>query len=335
MRSIRALPIWGLAFGLTLLAGSLLAPSAATAASMPMSSGGIGIRLLSGASSSSSGPLALAYIVERLSPGSRVTRRIEISNTTDATADIVVFAAAAGIAEGKFSFAPGRSGDSLSSWTTIAHSVLHLASGATVLDAVTINVAKRASSGERYAVVWAEVSAPSPTHSGVRLVNRVGIRMYVSVGKGGLPAAEFTVGSLVASRGANGDPLVAAVVHNVGQAALDITGELRLSHGPGGLSAGPFPVTLGSLLAPDHSAVERTELDNQVPRGPWRADLTLSSDGTQRSSVTMITFPPSASASGKRSLSGPLMLAALVVLTLMLAAGTSILFSRRRRLRLA
>ena len=264
-----------------------------------------------------------------------MTRRIEISNTTDATADIVVFPAAAGIAEGKFSFAPGRTGDSLSSWTTIAQPVLHLASGATVLDTVTINIAKRASSGERYAVVWAEVTAPSPTHSGVRLVNRVGIRMYVSVGKGGLPAAEFTVGSLVASRGANGDPLVAAVVHNVGQAALDITGELMLSDGPGGLSAGPFPVTLGSLLAPDQSAVERTELDSQVPRGPWRADLTLSSDGTERSSVTMITFPPSALTSGKRSLSGPLMLAALVVLTLMLAAGTSILFSRRRRLRLA
>ena len=159
--------------------------------------------------------------------------------------------------------------------------------------------------------------------------------MYVSVGKGGSPAAAFTVGPLAASRSANGNPLVAAKVHNVGQASIGITGELTLSHGPGGLSAGPFPFTLGALLAPGHSTIAPVELDGQIPRGPWRADLSLSSGGTQRSSVTTINFPVKTLASGQHSFFGQLMLVALIVLMLLLAAAGSVLFSRRHRLRLA
>ena len=334
MRSPRSSGVWGLLIALALLAGSSAVTSVDSPASASPNSGGIGVRLIADATSSPAEPLGLAYIVERIAPGSRITRQLEISNTTDAMAHIVVYPAAASLVEGKFSFAAGRTGNPLSGWTSVAQSVLHLAPGATALDAVTIKVPKTASSGERYAVVWAEVSAPSPAQSGVRLVNRVGVRTYVSVGKGGMPAAEFTVGSLAASRAANRDPIVAAQVHNVGQTSLDITGELTLSGGPGGLSAGPFPVTLGTVLAPSHSAIERVELDSQIPRGPWRADLTLSSGGTQRSSVATVTFPAEAQAHGKRSLSGRLMLA-LVVLILLLAAGSSVLFSRRHRLRLA
>jgi hypothetical protein len=130
---------------LTLLAGSFVAPSAAVAASKPISSDGIGIRLVAGAANSSVEPLGLADVVEQLAPGSRITRQVEISDTTDATASIVVFPAAARIAKGRFSFAPGRSADPLSSWTTLGRSVLHMAPGATARDAVTIDVPKRAS----------------------------------------------------------------------------------------------------------------------------------------------------------------------------------------------
>ena len=245
-----------------------------------------------------------------------------------------MFPAAASIAKGRFSFGPGRGADPLSSWTTLGRSVLHMAPGATARDAVTIDVPKNAPAGERYAVVWAEVSAPSSTQSGVRLVNRVGVRMYVSVGRGGMPVAEFTVGSLAAGRSANGDPTIGAKVHNVGQASLDITGELTLSDGPGGLSAGPFPVTLGSILAPGHSATERVELDGEIPRGPWRADLSLLSAGTQKSSVAMITFPVKTLTESRRSLATTVVLAALVVV-LLLATASSILVSRRRHLRLS
>jgi hypothetical protein len=335
VRRPRWISIWGSVVTVTLVAGSFAAPSAAATPPAQQRSGGIGIRLVPGGSSESAEPLSLSYVVERLTPGSSVTRQIEISNTTDATADVAVFPAAASIVKGKFSFAPGHTGDLLSSWTTIAQRVLRLAPGVTVLDAVTTRLPMKASSGERYAVVWAEVSAPSPTQSGVRLVNRVGIRMYVSVGEGGSPAAEFTVGPLVASRSANGYPLVTARIHNVGRASLDITGELTLSDGPGGLSAGPFPFTLGALLAPNHSTIAPVELGGLIPRGPWRADLTLSSGATQRRSITTITFPARTVASGQSSLLARLMLIALIFLMFLLAAGGSVLYSRRHRLRLA
>jgi len=318
---------------LTVLASSLTVTTIASSASAPTDSGGIGVRLLTDASSSSAEPLTLTYIVERLAPGRRVRRDVAISNTTDALADIAVYPAAANYVKNKFSFAPSRTKNSLSSWTTIAHSVLQLAPGATALDPVTITVPKRASAGERYAVVWAEVSTPSPTQNGVRLVNRVGVRMYVSVGKGGLPPAKFTVGSLVAGRLANGDALITAKVRNVGLAAIDITGKLVLSEGPGDLSAGPFPVTLGTMLAPNHYVLQRIALGGQIPRGPWRASLSLSSDGTRRSSIATITFPALTPANGKRPLVPPLILA-MLVLVLLLAAGGSLVFSRRHRLRL-
>jgi hypothetical protein len=229
VRRPRSSAAWGLRTGLALLAGSLAATSVDSAASASTDRGGIGVRLVADTSSSPADPLGLAYIVERIAPGRRVIRQVEISNTTEVTADIVVFPAAASIVQDKLSFAPGRTENPLSSWTTVTQSVLRLAPGATTLDGVTINVPKSASSGERYAVLWAEVSAPSPARSGVRLVNRVGVRMYVSVGKGGMPAAEFSVGSLAAGRSASGVPTVAATVHNLGQGALDITGELTLS----------------------------------------------------------------------------------------------------------
>ena len=51
-----------------------------------------------------------------------------------------------------------------------------------------IDVPVDASAGERYAVVWAEVSAPASAAGGVTLVNRVGVRVYLSVAPGGAVA---------------------------------------------------------------------------------------------------------------------------------------------------
>jgi hypothetical protein len=318
-----------------LLVTSFVVTTNASAASGPTGTGGIGVRLLANKSASLTGPLGLLYVVERLAPGQGVLRHVEISNTTTSRVEVRVFAAAASDPGNTFTFAPGRSANALTKWTTVARSEIRLAPGATTIEAITINVPKRAPAGERYAVLWAQVSAPSPTQSGVRLVNRVGVRMYVSVGKGGAPAAKFTVGSLVAGRLANGDALIAARVGNVGVAAIDVTGKLTLSHGPGGLSAGPFRVTLGTMLAPRHSATERIELSGQLPRGPWRADLSLSSEGTSRNSIATITFPALVVPSVTRSSRSPLMLVMMFALALLLALGGSVVFSRRRRLRIS
>ena len=70
------------------------------------------------------------------------------------------------------------------------------------------------------------------TGDGITQVNRVGIRLYLSIGPGGPPAANFTIGSVTAKRTRDGHPMVLATVHNTGGRALDMNGTLRLREGP-------------------------------------------------------------------------------------------------------
>ena len=136
------------------------------------------------------------------------------------------------------------------------------------------------------------MSAPSQDRGGVTLVNRVGIRMYVSIGHGGLPTANFAVGPPRGQRSASGQPLVLATIHNSGQRTLAISGDLTLANGPGGLRAGPFPVKLGAALAPGDSEPLTVTLNKILPRGPWRAEIRLSSGLLQRTAEATIRFPP-------------------------------------------
>ena len=153
---------------------------------------------------------------------------------------------------------------------------------------VLVSVPRFASAGERHAVVWAEVAAPGT--SGVRLVNRVGIRLYLTVGTGGGSPASFKIGELHAERAAGGAPVVRAMLRNTGARTLAITGSLTLSNGPGGTTAGPFPTTLIPALSPGGSAGVYRQLDSRLPRGPWRARLRLHSGRVEREAVATLNF---------------------------------------------
>ena len=284
----------GRLIALSLLAGIIVPASNALAARphQPMAgSGSIGIRLVDVPADSRDDPRARSYIVDRLAPGTSIRRRIEIINGTRSTADVAVYPAAASLRRGRFGFAPSHSRNELSSWTSVSRDVLRLPPGTKAFETLTINVPKEASSGERYAVVWAEVSAPAPAAGGVTLVNRVGIRMYLSIGPGGAPPSNFAIGSLTAERSPTGEPLVVAKIHNSGQRTIDISGNLTLSKGPGGLRAGPFPAKLGTDLAPGDAEPVTVRLDKRLPRGPWRAHLRLRSGQIQRVAVATIRFP--------------------------------------------
>jgi len=266
-------------------------------------------------------PLARSYIVSRVAPGTSIHRRIEIINSTRSNADVALYVAAASLHRGRFAFAPGHSRDELSSWTSLDQHVLRLRPGANAFENVTINAPKTASSGERYAVVWAEVSTPAPKAGGVTLVNRVGVRMYVSIGPGGAPPANFVIGSLDAQRSATGEPLVVATIHNSGKRTLDIGGSLTLSAGPGGLRAGPFPVELGTALGPGNSETASVRLDKRLPIGPWRAHLQLRSGLIEREATATIRFPPLLGAAEPSGSRRPfLVLSILLVLLLAVAA---------------
>jgi hypothetical protein len=274
-----------------LLAGLTIPAGGALAASQPdPGTGTIGVRLLPSPSAPSGDPLARTYSIASVTPGARLTRDVEISNTTPETMPVLAYAAAASVNGAVFGFADGHTQNDVSSWTRVSRPSIDIAAGETVLENVTIRVPRNAAGGEHYAVIWAEASASTPSGGGVRLVNRVGIRVYLTVAKGGAEAPMFTLSGLHAER-SGGEALIAAVVHNAGGSTLTATGHVTLADGPSGLRAGPFPITLRQPIAPGGSASVTAPIGSTLPVGPWRVRMIVRSGGLTRAITGTLTFP--------------------------------------------
>ncbi|MEA2486724.1 MAG: hypothetical protein QOF16_378 [Actinomycetota bacterium] len=296
---------------------------------------GIGLRLLDAPTSASSDPRARLYIVDHLAPGTVIHRRIEVANSTTSASHIRLYPAAARIAKGSFLGAAGHTPNDLSTWTSVSPRAVDISPGGRAIAVVSIAVPRDAAPGERYGVVWAEARS-TPNNRGITQVNRVGIRIYLSVGPGGAPAADFSIDSLTPERSPNGRPMVVATVHNTGGRALDMSGSLQLLDGPGGLSAGPFPATLGTTLGIDETESVQIVLDKRLPAGPWDARIVLHSGLLEHTGRATITFPAAGIASpvtvspvGR----GWFYLAIGLIVALLTALGVMLVTIARRRLR--
>jgi hypothetical protein len=306
---------------------ALVAAPARSATTAPGAApvGGIGIRLVDVPLTGRDDPRARLYIVDHLAPGTTIRRRIELTNTTSAAVRTRVYAAAATIERGAFLGAAGHTRDELSTWTSVRPGRTELRARGHRTATVTIAVPRDAAPGERYAVVWAEARSAPAAGEGITQVSRVGVRIYLSVGPGGAPAANFTVGAIRAKRSSDGRPIVEATVHNTGGRALDISGALRLLAGPGGLTAGPFPANLGTTLAIGDSEPITIVLDTRVPSGPWDARVTMRSGLLERRARASLTFPEKAAPAGR----SPALAAIIAILVLAIAA--ALILRRRRR----
>jgi hypothetical protein len=164
-------------------------------------------------------------------------------------------------------------------------------------------------------------------------VSRVGIRIYLSVGPGGAPVSDCDITSLIATRNADGVPVVQAQVANTGKRALDLTASLRLSDGPGGLSAGPFTTDTGATLGIGQTTPVSVVLDRRLPDGPWHARVAVTSGLERRNAEATLRFPIGI---GERRTvtagtggSVPWWTIVAVVLAVLLAVG--VVIGRRRR----
>ncbi len=326
MRRLIAVPLLAVALVVLLPSGGAHGSPAGRGGG---TTGSFGVRLVAVPGAVSDDRLARLYIIDTMVAGTSLTRSVEIVNRSHAGLDVAVYAAAATVAKGTFVFAPGRSSNELSRWTSVDQGVIHVAPEAAATDSLTITVPRTAAPGSRTAVIWAEVTAAPTGTGGVTLVNRVGVRVYVSVGSGGPVSSSFVIGPMVARRSAAGIPSVSAGVRNTSTSAFDVNGTLTLTDGPGGLSAGPFAVTAGSVISPGGSARVSVPFRSAMPRGPWRAHLVLTNGLVQRSAAAAITFPPlatGATGSGDRVLL--ILVAALLALVLV---GVVLLELRRRR----
>jgi hypothetical protein len=264
-------------------------PSAAPA-------GSLGVQLLDVPVAEAADPRARLYIVDHVNPGTVIHRRIEVSNTTASTMPVVLYPAAATIGNGLFVGAAGHTPNDLSTWTSVNPGASEVPVGGHVTAIVTIAVPRDASPGEQYGVVWAETRSTPPAGGGITEVSRVGVRIYLSVGRGGPPPSKFTIESLTARRTPNGQPMIVATVHNSGGLALDMYGTLQLSAGPGGLRAGPFRANLGVTLGIGDTEPVTIVLDKRLPAGPWDALVTLHSGLITNRAQATITFPTDGSA---------------------------------------
>jgi hypothetical protein len=156
---------------------------------------------------------------------------------------------------------------------------------------VVLQVPSDAKAGERYGAVWAELP-PAVGGTGVTQVNRVGIRIYLSVSGDAEPETRFALPTFTATRDADGRPGVDIAACNEGERAIDLSGSLELTDGPGGTSAGPFDTpSPATTLAPDQCADVPIRLSPDIPAGPWTATVSLRSGTVEETATATITFP--------------------------------------------
>ncbi|MDQ0819165.1 hypothetical protein QFZ79_001459 [Arthrobacter sp. V4I6] len=251
---------------------------------------GFGLRLLDIPADLKDDLRARSYIVDRVAPGTEISRRLRVENNTGAPQTVRIYPGAAQIRDGSFTGEGVDVASDLTLWAAVERQQLRLAPGESADVPATINVPADAPEGEHYGVFWAEIRGTAGA-GGVIAVNRVGVRIYLSVGPGGGKAADFTITSVTVARDTEGNPQLKAVVTNSGGRALDLTGELSLTAGPGGLSAGPFGLQQQTTLAPGEVRTADFSVPREIPNGPWNARVTLKSGLLERQAQTRITFP--------------------------------------------
>jgi hypothetical protein len=314
---------------------------AATPAPVPspaLSAGaGIGIRLLDIPATSVGDPRARTYIVDNLAPGTTVERRVLLRNDTDITQNVRVYAGGARVSGGSFSGSAGKRQNELSRWITASIETMEIGPHSSETATITIAVPSTATSGERFGAIWAEVAGEATDGNGatVRSVNRVGIRVYLSVGPGNGPQTTFTVTDMHAHRAADDRAIITAIVTNTGGRAIDIKGNLSLRDGPDSLRAGPFPLAHVVTLAKGQSGTVSLPLSKGLPRGPWTAKITAKSGIVTESLTARITFPRVGSQHSTAAVIQPPNWWVLipVILILILIPPAAALSRRRRRAR--
>jgi hypothetical protein len=279
------------------LAAGILSPAASAATpthltAVPGSQGTFGVRLVDVPVSEADNPRALRYIIDYLPVGTVIHRRILIRNQETRTAVFSVYPDAAYISSGQFIGYAGAARNELTRWISVQHRTVTLPPGASAMDMITIRVPRSATRGEHYGVIWVQQTARPTTSHDFRVteVSRVGIRVYLAVGRGGAPPTRFAITSITVRRPAAGQPVIVAHVNNIGGRAVDLTGSVALTHGPGNTSAEPFSAQRIVTLAPGQSENMTFAPPKALPYGSWRATVTLVSGITTATATAAIQF---------------------------------------------
>ena len=285
-----------------------------------------GVRLVDVPVAEANNPRALRYIIDYLPPGAVIHRRILILNEESHTAHFTVYPDAAQIAHGFFVGDNGATRSELTTWIAVRHPSITIGPDSSATDMITISEPRTATKGEHYGVVWVQqVAQVHPSRAvTVNEVTRVGVRIYLAVGRGGMPPTRFAITSISGRRTAKGQPFIVAAVRNTGGRAVDLSGVARLTTGPGGTAAGPYGERQVVTLAPGQAGEVTFVPASRIPNGPWTARISLVSGLTSLSSSATIQFSGAVNSSWwttrlPMEISGTAILAALLLLAGILA----------------
>jgi hypothetical protein len=288
---------------LALAIGLLSVPGPAASAAgrhpaAPAPPGEFGVRLVDVPVSEADNPRAYRYIIAYLPTGTVIHRRVLLVNDETRTVRFSVYPDAANITGGQFVGDSGATRSELTSWISVQHQSVTLAPGASAMDAVTIRVPRGATRGEHYGVIWVQQTAKPARYGGITLteISRVGVRVYLAVGRGGAMPTSFDISSITGRRLASGQPVIIVHVTNTGGRAVDLNGTAQLADGPGDTRSGPFPAQKIATLAPGQSWTVSFAAPRSLPDGPWRATVSLVSGMTTATGTAAIRFAPRAAA---------------------------------------
>jgi hypothetical protein len=291
-----------------------VAATAATASPAPQT---FGIRLV-GVPPSQQGA-----ITAFLHPGMTIRRRLQIENHESRTATFTVYPAAAHLEHGQFLTDAGAARSELTTWVRISKPRVTLRPGKSTRDLITIKVPRIATIGEHYGVIWVQQAGQGRKGKKLRVteVTRVGMSMFLTVGKGGVPPTKFVIGTIIGHNSKNRLWLT-AVVRDTGQRAVELSGSVGLTDGPGGTTAGPFRELQVVTLAPGQSAPVLFVPPRSLPEGPWLAKIKLVSGFTTETASAPVKFDNKvvAASSTTRAVEIAAAIVGLVLLGCLLAA---------------
>ena len=113
--------------------------------------------------------------------------------------------------------------------------------------------------------------------------------------------------------------------------AVDLSGTLRLTDGPGRTRSGPFPAQKIVTLAPGQSWDITFAPPKNLPEGSWRANVSLVSGMTVATgTATVQLLPPAATQSGLSTMTWIWLSLGCLALVLVLVMGRYALWHRRR-----
>lgn len=268
-----------------------------------------------------------SYVVRTVRPGAELTDRLEAVNLTGSPLDLSLSAVDAAVAPDG-SFAPGTERKAEGTWLEVTPAQVRVPARGTAPVELRIRVPADATSGDHIATVVAQ-KAGAPSGSGVQLVQRVGVRVYLTVERpqGGVGTRSFELRALRWVGAPKARTFEADVV-NTGELLVEPRGTLTLSRGD--LGADTDVPVLGTVPVGETRALRLT-VPGELEPGRYEARLRLRDvqggpEHEQRLSFTVGKAKPDDDAGF------PFAAAAVAVLAL-LGAVVLLLLLRRRLLR--